>query len=94
MRVVRLPDEVAKTDKHTMITGTASAIRVIIDSRDRDSARALPHPMPALQERATIPNPGPLTARPRLPSIPPLNSAHKLAAGGVVLDRGRGDQHH
>jgi len=36
VRVVRLPEEqAAKTPLHTMITGTASAIRVIIDSRDR-----------------------------------------------------------
>jgi 2-isopropylmalate synthase len=35
VRVVRLPEEAAKTQLHTMITGTASAIRVIVDSRDR-----------------------------------------------------------
>lgn len=35
VRVVRLPEEAAKTALHTMITGTASAIRVTIDSRDR-----------------------------------------------------------
>ena len=34
VRVVRLPEEAAKTPLHTMITGSASAIRVIIDSRE------------------------------------------------------------
>ena len=41
VRVVRLPEEIAKTALHTMITGgTASAIRVIVDSRDRASAES------------------------------------------------------
>lgn len=38
VRVVKLPEEASKTDRHTMITGTASAIRVTIDSRDRHLA--------------------------------------------------------
>ena len=38
VRVVKLPEDASKTALHTMITGTASAIRVIIDSRDRDMA--------------------------------------------------------
>ena len=35
--MVKLPEEHTKTPLHTMITGTASAIRVIVDSRDRQT---------------------------------------------------------
>ena len=40
VRVVKTPEEarVAEERRHTVITGTASAIRVIVDSRDHESA--------------------------------------------------------